>query len=76
MSLPVPMPVMRRMAVCLVLAAVASFLPALRDGVAGAAIVPPDYPYVNISPAPGYSGPCGSVATESVVPPRPGHARP
>ena len=59
---PVPMPVMRRMAVCLVLAALASFLPSLRDGVAGAAIVPPDYPYVNISPAPGYSGPCGSVA--------------
>jgi hypothetical protein len=50
------------MAVCLVLAAVASFLPAVRDGVAGAAIVPPDYPYVNISPAAGYSGPCGSVA--------------
>ena len=62
MSLPVPTSVMRRLAVCLVLAAVASFLPAVRDGVAGAAIVPPDYPYVNMTPAPGYDGPCGSVA--------------
>ncbi len=43
---------------CLVLAAVASFLPAVRDGVAGAAIVPA----ANISPAPGYSGPCGTAA--------------
>ena len=58
----VPMSVTRRIAVCLVLTAVASFLPAVRAAVAGAAIVPPDYPYVNISPAPGYSGPCGSVA--------------
>jgi hypothetical protein len=62
MSLSVPMSVARRAAVCLVLAAVASFLPAVRDGVAGAAIVPPQNPPANISPAPGYSGPCGSVA--------------
>jgi hypothetical protein len=48
--------------VCLVLAALASFQPASGDSAAGAAIVPPDYPYVNISPAPGYDGPCGSVA--------------
>lgn len=62
MPLFVPMSVMRRTAVCLVLAAVAALPPAVLDGVAGAAIVPPDHPYVNMTPAPGYDGPCGSVA--------------
>ncbi len=58
------MPVAKNAAVCLVLvlAAVAAFLPALGDGAAGAAIVPPQEPSANIYPAPGYSGPCGSLA--------------
>src|ERR1700728_4437938 len=59
------MPVVRKAAVCLVLATVAAFLPTTLDA-ASAAIVPPQNPSANISPAPGYFGPCGSVASPNL----------
>jgi hypothetical protein len=42
--------------------AVLTLLPAIASGSAGAAIVPPQNPGSNITPAPGYVGPCGSLA--------------
>jgi hypothetical protein len=45
-----------------VLWTVASFLPVFGNDAAGAAIVPPQNPPANVVPAPGYNGPCGSVA--------------
>jgi hypothetical protein len=59
------MPFVRNAAACLVLATVAAVLPTTLDG-AGAAIVPPQNPGANISPAPGYFGPCGSVAAPNL----------
>ena len=60
------MSVVSKAAACVAFAAVALFLPvALQVAApapAGAAIVPPQNPGANISPAPGYSGPCGSLA--------------
>ena len=47
---------------CVALAAVVLLLPATGLDTAGAAIVPPQNPGGNISPPPGYFGPCGSVA--------------
>jgi hypothetical protein len=47
---------------CAALATVVLFLPAAFLDTAGAAIVPPQSPGSNISPAPGYFGPCGSIA--------------
>ncbi len=44
------------------LAALVAFLPLTRGVNAGAAVVPPQNPGANISPPPGYSGPCGSLA--------------
>ena len=56
------MSVVRRTAVCLALAATVLLLP-LSQQVSGAAgIAPPQSPGGNITPAPGYSGPCGSLA--------------
>ncbi len=55
-------------------AAVLLLLPAVHSGSAGAAIVPPQNPGSNISPAPGYVGPCGSLAAaEPLLPERPDH---
>ena len=57
------MSVVRKAAVCVALAAAVLLLPAIGSGGAGAAaIVPPQNPGSNITPAPGYSGPCGSLA--------------
>jgi len=56
------MPVARKAAVFLAIGTVAMFLPAIAHDTAGAAIVPPQNPPGNVSPAPGYFGPCGSVA--------------
>src|SRR5271170_3662365 len=52
----------KRAAACAALATVVLFLPAAFLDTAGAAIVPPQYPGANILPAPGYAGPCGSLA--------------
>ena len=60
------MSVVSKAAACVAFAAVALLLPvALQAGApaaAGAAIVPPQNPGANISPAPGYSGPCGGLS--------------
>ena len=56
------MSVVRKAAVCVALAALVAFLPLSRHDSAGAAVVPPQNPGANISPPPGYSGPCGSLA--------------
>ena len=58
------MSVVRKAAVCVALAAMVLLLPLARPSTApaGAAIVPPQNPGANITPAPGYSGPCGSLA--------------
>ena len=62
--------VVSKAAACVAFAAVALFLPvALQVAApapAGAAIVPPQNPGANISPAPGYSGPCGSLAVPNL----------
>ncbi len=47
-------------------AAVVLLLPVIGHGTAGAAIVPPQNPAANIFPAPGYSGPCGSLASPNL----------
>jgi hypothetical protein len=52
----------RKAAACLAIAAAAALLPLAQQHPAGAAIVPPQSPSSNIFPAPGYFGPCGSVA--------------
>ena len=59
--------VFRRVASCVTLAtavALALLLPVALQAPtpAGAAIVPPQNPGANITPAPGYSGPCGSLS--------------
>ena len=59
------MSVVRKAAVCAALAVSVLFLPAAGGERAGAAVIPPQNPGGNISPAPGYSGPCGSVAAPS-----------
>ena len=51
----------KHVAVCVAIAAAAA-LPFAQSDAAGAAIVPPQTPSSNIFPAPGYVGPCGSVA--------------
>ncbi|MFZ0248795.1 MAG: hypothetical protein WAL61_02520 [Acidimicrobiales bacterium] len=57
------MSVLTKAAGCVASAAVVLLLPlGALPGSAGAAIVPPQNPAGNISPAPGYSGPCGSLA--------------
>ena len=52
----------RRVATCAALAAVVAVLALTQLGPAQAAIVPPQTPSSNIFPAPGYVGPCGSLA--------------
>ncbi len=52
----------RNAAVCVAIAAAAALFPLAPFDAAGAAIVPPQTPSSNIFPAPGYNGPCGSVA--------------
>ena len=60
------MSVVSKAAACVAFAAVALILPvalqAAAPAPAGAAIVPPQNPGANISPAPGYSGPCGGLS--------------
>ena len=64
------MSVFSRAAACVTLAAVALVLPVALQAAApapvGAAIVPPQNPGANISPAPGYSGPCGSLSAPNL----------
>jgi len=54
--------VVRKAVVLVTTIAVLRLLPAIHSGSTGAAIVPPQDPGSNIYPAPGYSGPCGSLA--------------
>jgi hypothetical protein len=58
--------VVRKVAACLALATVALFVPVVTSAAEGAAIIPPQNPGSNISPAPGYSGPCGSLAVPNL----------
>ena len=60
------MSVVRKAAACVVLAAVALFLPVAAHAAGGAGIVPPQNPGSNINPPPGYSGPCGSLAVPNL----------
>src|SRR5271168_1416860 len=59
------MSVVRKAAVCVAIAAAALLVP-VAGHTAGAAIVPPQNPPGNISPAAGYFGPCGSLAAPNL----------
>jgi len=54
--------VVRTAAVCVALAAAVLLLPVAQQVSAAAGIVPPQNPGANISPPPGYDGPCGSLS--------------